>query len=241
MHDPEVALEASEAGEIYSETAMYYVEAIGSEISHAIDGPDECAALDAFALRCTEARFTDGPSSGGRSGGRERGPVADVGCGPGRAAAYLAARGVDVVGFDIAPGMIAAARTVHPGIPFELGTLTALPVEDHTLGGAVCWYSIIHTPMDKLAPVWAELQRALRPAAPLLLAFQAGIGERLERPGAQNSSRTLVNFRHEPERIVAGLAAAGFEIESIHKRPAVKAASHETTPQAMVLAQSAIR
>lgn len=223
MHDPEVALEASEAGEIYSATATYYVEAIGSEISPAIDGADECAALDAFALRFTEA---------------QAGPVADVGCGPGRAAAYLAARGVDVVGFDIAPGMVAAAKTAHPDIPFELGTLTALPVEDNTLAGAVCWYSIIHTPIDKLKPAWAELHRVLRPGAPLLLAFQAGNGERSERPGAQNSKYTLVNFCHTPEHVADALVVAGFEIESISHRPAAAAPSHETTPQAMVLARA---
>ncbi len=224
MHDPDVAPDAREAGAIYSESATYFVEAIGTEISTTIDGPDECAALDDFALLFNE-----------RPTGDQK--VADIGCGPGRAAAYLAARGVDVVGFDIAPGMIAAARAAHPDIPFELGTLTALPVDDQSLAGAVCWYSIIHTPLDRLEPVWAELRRVLRPSAPMLLAFQAGGGERVERPGAQNSTRTLVNYRHAPEGVAASLVAAGFGIESIYERPATKTAEHESTPQAMVLAR----
>lgn len=226
MHDPERAPEAHDAGAIYSETAVRYTEAIGTEISVAVDGPEECAALDDFA-----GEFTG-----------ESGPVADVGCGPGRAAAYLTARGVKVVGFDIAPGMVAAARTAHPNIRFELGTLTSLPVDDHALAGAVCWYSIIHTPLDKLEAAWAELRRVLRPGGPLLLAFQAGDGERSERPapaGASGTtSRMMVSYRHGPGQVAAALLAAGFEVDWTHERPAIATAAHETSPQAMVRARA---
>ena len=219
MQDPDVADDAAAAGAIYSETADRYVGAIGTELSTAIDGSAELAVLDEFAHLVG------------------RGPVADVGCGPGRAAAYLAARGVEVAGFDIAPGMVAAARAAHPDIPFELGTLTSLPVADQTFAGAVCWYSIIHTPLDELEPAWTEFRRVLRPSATLLLAFQAGDGERVERHRAVGTERTLVNHRHAPEEVAASLLAAGFEVESIHQRAAV--GDHENTPQAMILAHVA--
>jgi len=219
VHDPNVAADATEAGAIYSETAARYVGAIGSELSSAIDGGAELAALDGFADLVGD------------------GPVADIGCGPGRAAAYLAARGVEVAGFDIAPGMVAAARTAHPDIRFDLGTLTSLPVADHSFAGAVCWYSIIHTPLGELGPAWEEFRRVLRPGAPVLLAFQAGDGERVERPRAVGTERTLVNHRHAPDDVAASLRGSGFVVESIQERPAV--AEHENTPQAMVLARVA--
>lgn len=218
MHDPEVAADASEAGLIYGATAARYIEHIGSELSVAVDGAAELSALDDFA--------TSIPT----------GTVADVGCGPGRAAAYLAARGLDVVGFDIAPGMVAAARTTHPSIPFEVGTLTAIPAVDEAFAGAVCWYSIIHTPLADLEPAWVELRRVLQPSAPLLLAFQSGEGERVERPRAVGTERTLVNHRHDPHDVAAALTRAGFTVESVEERPA--AADHENSPQAMVLARA---
>lgn len=218
MHDPNVASDAAEAGAIYSETADRYVDAIGTELSVTVDGSAELSALDDFVALV------------------RGGPVADIGCGPGRAAAYLAARSVEVAGFDIAPGMIAAAQAAHPHIQFEVGTLTALPVDDQCFAGAVCWYSIIHTPPDELSPVWIELRRVLRPSAPLLLAFQVGDGERVERPRAAGTERTLVNHRHDPDDLADSLRAAGFEIDSIQQRPAV--AAHENTPQAIVLARA---
>lgn len=221
MHDPAVAADAAEAGRIYGETAAHYVEHIGAELSVAVDGAAELAALDDFAARI--------------STGTPTGTVADVGCGPGRVAAYLAARDIDVVGFDIAPGMVAAARTAHPLIRFDVGTLTALPADGKAFAGAVCWYSIIHTPLAELEPAWAELRRVLLPEAPLLLAFQSGEGERVERPQAVGTERTLVNYRHDPHNIAAALAAAGFTIESVVARAA--AAAHENSPQAMVLAR----
>jgi len=218
MEDESIAADALEAGGIYSDSTAGYVDAIGTELSEAIDGVAELAALAGFASSIDE------------------GTVADVGCGPGRAAAFLATRGVDVVGFDIAPGMIAAAQQAHPDIPFELGSLTALPVDDQTFAGVVCWYSIIHTPLDELEPAWIELRRVIRPSGWLLLAFQAGDTERVERPRAAGSERTLVNHRHDPDKVAARLQAAGFDVESIGQRPA--AAAHENSPQAVVVARS---
>lgn len=42
--------------------------------------------------------------------GRARGPVLDIGCGPGRHLAALGRRGVEAVGVEIAPGAVALAR-----------------------------------------------------------------------------------------------------------------------------------
>jgi len=41
---------------------------------------------------------------------RVRGPVLDVGCGPGRHVVALQARGVDVLGIDVSPAFLAVAR-----------------------------------------------------------------------------------------------------------------------------------
>jgi SAM-dependent methyltransferase len=54
------------------------------------------------------------------------GPVADVGCGPGRITAHLHGIGLDAFGIDLSPTMIDVARRDHPGLRFEVGSMTGL-------------------------------------------------------------------------------------------------------------------
>jgi SAM-dependent methyltransferase len=52
--------------------------------------------------------------------------VLDAGCGTGRVAIELAGRGFSVVGVDVDPGMLSAARTKRPEIPWIEADLTDL-------------------------------------------------------------------------------------------------------------------
>ena len=74
------------------------------------------------------------------------GTVADVGCGPGRITAYPHRLGVDAFGIDLSPGMIEVARREHPGLQFEVGSMTDLSLADTSVSGLVAWYSLIHVP-----------------------------------------------------------------------------------------------
>src|SRR5262245_10898560 len=51
------------------------------------------------------------------------GPVGDVGCGPGHVAAYLARRGLHVVGIDLSPRMIELALRRHPELDLRVGSM----------------------------------------------------------------------------------------------------------------------
>ena len=66
-------------------------------------------------------------------------PVADLGCGPGHVAAWLAGRGVAAVGIDLSPGMIAAGRRNYPQVQFREGDLLRLPAADGEFGYPVAW------------------------------------------------------------------------------------------------------
>jgi SAM-dependent methyltransferase len=46
------------------------------------------------------------------------GPVADLGCGPGRVTAHLDGPGVAAFGVDLSPGMVDVARQTYPGLRF---------------------------------------------------------------------------------------------------------------------------
>ncbi|MEE1621374.1 class I SAM-dependent methyltransferase [Zafaria sp. Z1313] len=56
--------------------------------------------------------------------------VLDAGCGPGRVGGALAARGHRVLGVDVDPALIAAARADHPGSDWRVGDLAELDLAD---------------------------------------------------------------------------------------------------------------
>jgi SAM-dependent methyltransferase len=161
------------------------------------------------------------------------GPVAEAGCGPGRITAHLDRLGLPIFGVDMSPGMLAVAQGSHPGLSFVRGYLAALPVADGALAGLVAWYSIIHTPPERLAEVFTEFGRALRPGGELLLAFQAG-DERVHLHQAYGHAITLDAYRLRPAWIEDQLTAAGL---ITHTRILRDPGPREPTPQAYLLAR----
>lgn len=204
----------------YEATAESYADSVGTEISAAIEAPLDRALLEAFVESLANATA---------------GPVADLGCGPGRVAAFLAGRGIDALGVDVSPAMLAIARRVHPGIDFQEGRLTDLPLATGSLAGAVCWYSIIHTPPEHLGAVFEELDRVLNAKSQVLVAFQAGTGQAVHRSGIHAGSGPLISYRHSPDVIIRHLADAGLPAHAQALRGAEL--PHESTAQAFVWAR----
>jgi ubiquinone/menaquinone biosynthesis C-methylase UbiE len=150
-------------------------------------------------------------------------------------AAFIADQGLDVVGVDPSQAMLAVARTAHPGIQFEEGQLDALPIETGALAGAVCWYSIIYTPLNRLYEAFDELARVLLPGGFLLLAFQTE-GKHVHREDAFGTHLPLTSYRHEMREVSHCLENTGFEICTATLR--APELDHETTSQGFVIATS---
>jgi ubiquinone/menaquinone biosynthesis C-methylase UbiE len=206
---------------VYDKAASRYVQFVGTEISSATEGPIDQSLLIAFIELVK----------------RHIGRVADVGCGPGRVAAFMAERDLDVVGVDVSQAMLAVARTAHPHITFQVGQLDALPIETGELAGAVCWYSIIYTPPDRLAEAFDELKRVLLPGGYLLLAFQAE-GEPVHRADAYGTHQPLTSYRHSVQQVAGCLEDIGFKIfATVVRAPELEG---ETTSQGFVIACSPI-
>lgn len=205
---------------VYDRAATRYVQFVGTEISSATEGPIDRSLLVTFVdliKRHTVLR------------------VADVGCGPGRVAAFMAEHGLNVVGVDVSQAMLTVARTAHPHIEFEEGQLDALPIETGVLAGAVCWYSIIYTPPDQLAEAFGELARVLIPGGYLLLGFQAE-GEPVHRADAQGTNLPLTSYRHSMQEVAGWLEDTGFKIyATVLRAPELDG---ETTSQGFVIARS---
>ncbi|RIV40234.1 class I SAM-dependent DNA methyltransferase [Micromonospora radicis] len=145
---------------------------------------------------------------------RGAGPVADVGCGPGRITAHLHHIGLDAFGIDLSPAMVEVARRDHPGLRFEVGTMTRLDLTDGELTGLLAWFSLIHVPDEEVPVVFAEFHRVLRPGGVVLLAFHGGDGSRLKTQGYGGHPMN-VHVHHRPTgRVAAGLRAAGFTVEA---------------------------
>jgi SAM-dependent methyltransferase len=102
-------------------------------------------------------------------------PVADLGCGPGHVAAWLAGRGVRVVGIDLSPAALAVGRRQYPQVEFREGDLLELPAAESEFGAAIAFYSIIHLEPKELAAAFGEVHRTLRPDGLFLVSFHVGL------------------------------------------------------------------
>ncbi len=161
------------------------------------------------------------------------GMVADIGCGPGRVTAHLHSLGLTTIGIDLSPGMIAVARKEHPTLWFEEGTMEALALKDESLGGILAWYSIIHTPPDRLPAVFAEFARVLATGGYILIAFQTG-DEPRHITRAYGHDLDLDAYRLPLDRIQALLADSGL---ALHSQLLRAPNNSENTPQAFLLAR----
>ena len=147
-----------------------------------------------------------------RWAGELRGPVLDVGCGPGQWTRLLTEHGLDVTGIDPVPRFVALARRSFPETTFRTGSATGLGVPDASLGGVLAWYSLIHLAPVGLPAALTALRRALRPGGSLLVGCFTGA--------------RLAPFPHAvapayswplPE-LSRRLADAGFRVQETHHR-----------------------
>lgn len=96
--------------------------------------------------------------------------VVDVGCGTGRAVSELTERGVDAVGVDLDPRMIAVARERWPECRFELAGADDLALADGAAHGyrADKLYHVLDDPGRALT----EARRVLAPGGRIVLVGQ---------------------------------------------------------------------
>ncbi|MDK0521304.1 class I SAM-dependent methyltransferase [Streptomyces sp. ML-6] len=141
------------------------------------------------------------------------GPVADLGCGPGKVTAHLAERNVPVFGMDLSPAMIELARDTHPGLLFAVGSMTALPLADDALGGVLAYYSTHHTPPELLPVVFGEFHRTLAPGGCLMLAGHVGDGQHLRPTQAYGGLPvSYESYLLPPDRLAELLKQAGLAL-----------------------------
>lgn len=200
----------------YDTVAPSYAEILRDELAGL---PYERGVLSVFA---------------GRVGGGE--PVADVGCGPGRVTAHLHALGLEAFGIDLSPRMVDVARRDHPGLRFEVGSMTDVDLPDASLAGVLAWYSLIHVPDDVVPGVLAGFHRVLRPGGVVLAGFQVGDAHRHKTSGYGGHPMSVWVHLRPVERVATWLREAGFRVEAQMVR---EAEDDSRAPQGFVIARRA--
>ena len=143
-----------------------------------------------------------------------RGPVLDLGCGPGYWTAYLHALGAPAMGIDMVPEFIAHARAAHPGPEFRLGSMTEVEVPEQSLAGILSWYSTIHVPPVQLGDVLAGFRRLLVPSGTLVAGFFASDDDI-----AAFDHAVVAAYRWPVDVLAQHLADAGFaEVDRLERQ-----------------------
>ena len=191
----------------YDRVAKEYTRLIADELK---DKPFDRVVLDRFAERVAG-----------------KGRVCDLGCGPGHVGRYLYARGTDVFGIDLSPGMVEQARRLNPDIEFRQGDMRALTLPDGELAGIAAFYSIIHIPREEVTAVLKELRRVLQPGGLLLLAFHRG-NNILHRDELWGQPVLLDFAFFEREEMEGYLQQAGFTVEESTERAPYPDVEHQS-------------
>jgi SAM-dependent methyltransferase len=137
------------------------------------------------------------------------GRLADVACGTGRHASYLAERGHQVIGFDVSAEMLA-----HATGPRVRADLRALPLPHDSVDAVVCTLALTYLPT--LEPALAELARVVRPGGFIITSDIHVLSLYLGGVSHANGNR-MPATRYFASDYVRAAKAAGLEIVACHE------------------------
>jgi 2-polyprenyl-3-methyl-5-hydroxy-6-metoxy-1,4-benzoquinol methylase len=112
------------------------------------------------------------------------GLTADIGCGSGREAAWLAANGFPTAGYDASEGLLAQARAAHPGVTFEQAALPELHgIAEGTFDNVLCETVIMHLGRQEIGRAVRRLLAILKPDGILALSWRMEKRDRRDERG----------------------------------------------------------
>jgi malonyl-CoA O-methyltransferase len=151
--------------------------------------------------------------------------VVDVGCGTGRHALRLAARGANVVGIDFSEGMLARARAKEgsSGVRWVAHDLTQLPLPlpDRAFDRVLCALVVDH--VAELSAFFRELGRLCRPDGSVVVTVMhpammlTGTQARFIDPGTGRETRPRSHANLVADYVNA-VVASGLAIRAVGER-----------------------
>lgn len=143
-----------------------------------------------------------------------KGPVLDLGCGPGHLTDHLRSLGVDAIGIDLVPEFIAHAKATHPDGDYRLGSMKDLGVPSRSVAGILAYYSLIHLPPPDVDAVLAEFRRVVVPGGTVVVGFVDGDD------GVEAFDHKVITaYRWSVGELSERLARAGFTAVEHLRRP----------------------
>jgi TDG/mug DNA glycosylase family protein len=133
---------------------------------------------------------------------------ADLGCGPGWAAAALAAHGSPVLALDAARSMLLEVPSLAPHAHQVQADLEHLPLRRGALAAAWGYRSYVHVPSRRLPLALADLHHATVVGGRVRLRLMAGDGEGTY-PDDDFPGRFFASW--SPDRLVDVILGAGFD------------------------------
>lgn len=192
----------------YDKTAKAYADKFSGELQH--------KHFDRMLLKA----FADE--------NKDKGPMIDFGCGPGQTTKFLFDCGVtNIIGTDLSPAMIAAAKELHPSLSFETADMLALNYADASFGSAVAFYSIVHSTYEQLAIAFKEIRRVLKNDGQFLFSFHIG-NETVHLDSFLEEDVSIDFYFFETEKVLEILGQAGFEVIDAAERYPYKEVEHPT-------------
>lgn len=151
---------------------------------------------------------------------KDKGPCADFGCGPGQTTRFLYENGIkDIIGIDLSPAMVNAARRLSPEIKFETGDLLNISYPPGYFVSALAFYSIVHFNTDQVQKCFGEISRVLKTGGDFLFSFHVG-DEIVHFDKAHDKEVDIDLYFFKTDDIVELLSGAGFNtIDAIERRP----------------------
>jgi SAM-dependent methyltransferase len=147
--------------------------------------------------------------------------VLDLGCAAGAVTHFLSTFGCEPVGVDAEPGAIERARSLFPGLRFEVADVRALPFVAASFDKAVAADLVEHLDDETLAAMLSETRRVLRPGGTLSL-YTPNPEHVIEQLKARElvlaQNPTHIGLRRASE-LESALREAGFAVERSEWRP----------------------
>ncbi|MDQ6698482.1 MAG: class I SAM-dependent methyltransferase [Actinomycetota bacterium] len=102
--------------------------------------------------------------------------ILDLGCGTGEQVTRHLTHRHHMVGIDISPRSIAAARRRVPAASFVLADMATVGFRRRSVDAVIAFFSLIHVPREDHATLLASIRTWLRPGGHLVVTMGAGAG-----------------------------------------------------------------
>ncbi|MCE1254442.1 MAG: class I SAM-dependent methyltransferase [Anaerolineae bacterium] len=161
---------------------------------------------------------------------RGKGPVCDMGCGPGQIAAYLFHQCDlhSVFGMDLSQRFVQEAARLNPLIPFRQGNMLKIDATDNTWAGITAFYCIIHIPHAQVVEALKEMGRVLKPGGLILLTYHIGQESVHLTDWFEEQVSMDFNF-YDPVEMETYLQAAGYtNIQTTLRQPYAPEVEHQS-------------